>query len=103
MLDIDVAGVASVGEGGIEIERAPDGITFEPLDRRRRAARHARRRRRQVHRAQRRAAGSTACSSACRRASSSSKPLYVRIANSADGGSLFWRLLVVAEEGAASR
>ena len=27
------------------------------------------------------------------------KPLYVRIANTVDGGSLFWRLLVVAEEG----
>jgi Fe-S cluster assembly protein SufD len=27
------------------------------------------------------------------------QPLYVRIANSADGGSLFWRLLVVAETG----
>ena len=27
------------------------------------------------------------------------EPLYVRIANSADGGSLFWRLLVVAEAG----
>ena len=27
------------------------------------------------------------------------QPLYVRIANSIDGGSLFWRLLVVAEEG----
>ena len=26
-------------------------------------------------------------------------PLYVRIANSVEGGSLFWRLLVVAEEG----
>jgi Fe-S cluster assembly protein SufD len=26
------------------------------------------------------------------------KPLYVRIANSVEGGSLFWRLLVVAEE-----
>src|SRR5439155_23857070 len=28
------------------------------------------------------------------------EPLYVRIANSVDGGSLFWRLLVIAEEGA---
>ena len=28
------------------------------------------------------------------------KPLYVRVMNSSDGGSLFWRLLVVAEEGA---
>src|SRR5918996_2304301 len=32
MLEIDVAGLARVGEGGIEIERAPDGIRFEPLD-----------------------------------------------------------------------
>src|SRR3954462_8339823 len=31
MLEIDVAGLASVSEGGIEIERAPEGITFEPL------------------------------------------------------------------------
>jgi hypothetical protein len=31
MLDIDLAGVAVVGEDGIEVERAPDGVTFEPL------------------------------------------------------------------------
>src|SRR3989441_10794421 len=31
MLDIDVAGVAVVGEDRIEIERAPEGIVFEPL------------------------------------------------------------------------
>ena len=31
LLDLDVAGVAYVGEGGIEIERVPDGIRFEPL------------------------------------------------------------------------
>jgi len=31
MLDIQTAGVARVTEAGIEIERAPDGITFEPL------------------------------------------------------------------------
>src|SRR5436305_10906260 len=31
MLDIDLAGVAVVSEDGIEIERAPDGVTFEPL------------------------------------------------------------------------
>ena len=30
------------------------------------------------------------------------KPLYVRIANSVEGGSLFWRLLVVAEQGSGS-
>src|SRR3954454_23976432 len=31
MLEIDVAGLVTVSEGGIEIERAPDGVTFEPL------------------------------------------------------------------------
>jgi Fe-S cluster assembly protein SufD len=31
MLDIDLAGVAVVVEDGIEIEHAPDGVTFEPL------------------------------------------------------------------------
>src|SRR5262245_26253769 len=31
MLDIDVAGVARVSEGGIEIDRAPEGVVFEPL------------------------------------------------------------------------
>src|SRR5207248_4386436 len=32
MLDLDVAGVATVTESGIEIERAPEGVTFAPLD-----------------------------------------------------------------------
>src|SRR5437870_10296297 len=32
MLDLDVAGRATVTEAGIEIESAPDGIRFEPLD-----------------------------------------------------------------------
>ena len=32
MLDIDVAGIASVSETRIEIGRAPEGITFAPLD-----------------------------------------------------------------------
>src|SRR6187551_856199 len=31
MLDLDVSGLATVTEGAIEIEHAPDGITFEPL------------------------------------------------------------------------
>ena len=31
MLDLDVAGVAHVGESGVEIERAPEGVRFEPL------------------------------------------------------------------------
>src|SRR5712691_4078899 len=31
MLDLDVAGLATITEAGVEIERAPEGITFEPL------------------------------------------------------------------------
>src|SRR5581483_10413132 len=31
LLDLDVAGQATVTAGGIEIERAPDGVTFAPL------------------------------------------------------------------------
>src|SRR5262249_60547673 len=32
MLDLDVAGLATISESGIAIERAPDGITFQRLD-----------------------------------------------------------------------
>ena len=31
LLDLDVAGLATIGEGGVTIERAPDGVTFTPL------------------------------------------------------------------------
>ena len=103
MLDIDAAGVAMVGEAGIEIEPAPDGRHVRAAHRRPRAARHPRRRRRQVHGPQRGAAGSTDCSSACRRASSSRSRSTCASPTPRRRGSLFWRLLVVAEEGAASR
>jgi hypothetical protein len=32
MLDIAVSGLATVTENGIEVERAPEGVTFERLD-----------------------------------------------------------------------
>ena len=32
MLDVDAAAIAHVSEGGIEIERAPDGVVFEGLE-----------------------------------------------------------------------
>src|SRR4249920_3046943 len=32
LLEIDVSGLAIVGEGGIEIRAAPEGIEFAPLD-----------------------------------------------------------------------
>jgi Fe-S cluster assembly protein SufD len=96
MLELDVAGVAQVGEGGIEIAGAPDGIRFEPLSDdnellyslvgsdEKFAAHNAAMWRHGllVH---------------VPKGVVLDKPLYVRVANSVDGGSLFWRLLVVAE------
>src|SRR5204863_7726853 len=32
MLELDVAGLATITESGISVERAPDGITFQRLD-----------------------------------------------------------------------
>ena len=31
MLDLDVAGLATISEAGVTVERAPEGITFAPL------------------------------------------------------------------------
>ena len=99
MLEIDASGIAYVGEAGIEIERAPDGIRFEALD--------------ESHPRLGELVGWDDKFSAHNAAMWRhgllvhvpkgvvlEKPLYVRIANSVEGGSLFWRLLVEAEEGA---
>jgi Fe-S cluster assembly protein SufD len=95
MLDVEVAGVAYVGEGGLEIERAPDGIRFEPLD--------------EGHPRLRELVGVDEKFAAHNAALWRhgllveipqgvvlEQPLYVRIANGLEEGSLFWRLLVVA-------
>ncbi len=96
LVDVDVSGVAYVGEGGIEIERAPDGIRFEPLPEdhellyslvgfdEKFAAHNA-------------ALWKHGLLVHVPRGVVLEQPLYVRIANSVEGGSLFWRLLVVAE------
>jgi Fe-S cluster assembly protein SufD len=97
MLDIDVAGLAHVTEGGIEIEKAPDGITFEPLSEDallgtlvgaddKFTAHNA-------------ASWRNGLLVRVPRGVVLEQPLYVKIANSTPDGSLFWRLLVVAEEG----
>jgi Fe-S cluster assembly protein SufD len=96
MVDVDVAGLAFVGEAGIEVERAPEGIRFEPLS--------------EEHERLGELVGQdekfTAHNAAMwrhgllvhvPRGLVLEKPLYVRVANSVPGGSLFWRLLVVAE------
>ena len=97
MIDIDVAGLAYGDEAGIEIERAPDGVTFEPL------ARHPllgelvdADEKFAAHNA---AEWSNGLLVRVQPGVVLEQPLYVRITNSVDAGALFWRLLVVAEEG----
>ncbi len=95
MVELDVAGLATVSEDGIEVERAPDGVRFEALA---------------DHELLGTLVGATEKFAAHNAALWEhgllvhvpkgvvlEKPLYVRIANSRDGGALFWRLLVVAE------
>jgi Fe-S cluster assembly protein SufD len=96
LLDLDVAGIAHVGEAGIEIDRAPEGIRFEPLTDdhellyslvgwdEKFAAHNA-------------ALWKHGLLVHVSRGVVVEKPLYVRIANAVEDGSLFWRLLVVAE------
>jgi Fe-S cluster assembly protein SufD len=96
MIDVEVAGVARIGESGIEIERAPDGIRFEPLPEdhellyslvgwdEKFAAHNA-------------AMWKHGLLVHVPRGVVVEKPLYVRVANAVEGGSLFWRLLVVAD------
>jgi Fe-S cluster assembly protein SufD len=96
LLDIEASGVAFVGEGGIRIERAPDGIRFEPLT--------------DDHPLLHSLVGSDEKFAAHNAAMWQhgllvevpkgvvlDKPLYVRVANAVEGGSLFWRLLIVAD------
>jgi Fe-S cluster assembly protein SufD len=99
MLDIDVAGVARVSEAGIEIDRAPEGVVFEPLtaDEARLGTLVGSDEKFAAHNL---AAWKHGLKVVVPRGVELEKPLYVRIANSVEGGALFFRLLVVAEEGA---
>jgi Fe-S cluster assembly protein SufD len=96
MLDLEVAGTARVSESGIEIQQAPDGVRFEPL-----ADDHE-----LLHSlvgwdekfaAHNAALWAYGLLVHVPRGVVLEKPLYVRIANAVEGGSLFWRLLIVAE------
>ena len=97
LLELEAAGVVRVSEGGLEIDRAPEGIRFEAL------ADHPR-------------LGELVGSDEKFAAHNAAEwkhgllvhvpkdvlleqPLLVRIVNSVEGGSLFWRLLIVAEPG----
>jgi len=98
MLDLDAAGIATITEAGVEIERAPDGITFEPLseDDERLYSLVGWDEKFAAHNA---AVWKHGLLVVVPNGVQLEKPLYVRVTNSVDGGSLFWRLLVVAEEG----
>ena len=96
LLDLDAAGLATVTESGVHIERAPEGVSFELLD-----ENHPR-----LHElighdekfaAHNAALWKQGLLVHVPRGVVLEQPLYVRLANSVDGGSLFFRLLVIAE------
>jgi Fe-S cluster assembly protein SufD len=96
ILELDTSGSAHVGEAGIEIVSAPEGVRFEPLPEdhdllyslvgwdEKFAAHNA-------------AMWTNGLLVHVPRGVVLDAPLYVRVSNSVEGGSLFWRLLVVAE------
>ena len=96
MLEIDASGVVSVGEGGITIEHAPDGIRLELLTDDHPLLGSL------VGHSEKFAAHNAAMWKHGLLVHVPSgvvleKPIYVRITNTVEGGSLFWRLLIVAE------
>jgi Fe-S cluster assembly scaffold protein SufB len=95
MLNIDVDALATVTESSIEIENAPGGITFARLEDHPRLGEL-------VPPTDKFSAHNAALWEhgllvVVPRGVVLERPLYVRIANSVDRGSLFWRLLVIAE------
>jgi Fe-S cluster assembly protein SufD len=99
MLEIDVAGLATVSDEGIEIERAPEGVVFEPLE--------------EGHELLGTLVGTDEKFAAHNAAEwkhgllvrvpagiEIAQPLYVRVTGSVADAAQFWRLLIVAEEGA---
>jgi Fe-S cluster assembly protein SufD len=98
MLEIDAAAVAEATEGGVEIVRAPEGITFAALeDHERLGTLVEASDKLTAHNAALWKHGLLVHVPA---GVELEKPLYVRTGNSTPGGAHFWRLLVVAERGA---
>jgi Fe-S cluster assembly protein SufD len=98
MLDIETAALAHVSEAGIEIERAPEGVVFEPLT--------------DSHELLGKLVGAEEKFAAHNLAQwkhgllvrvpkgvELESPLYVRVTGSVPDAASFWRVLVVAEEG----
>jgi Fe-S cluster assembly protein SufD len=98
MLEIDATAVADVGPGGVQIGEVPDGVTFEALtdDAERLGTLVGADDKFTAHNA---ALWKHGLLVRVAKGVQLEKPLYVRIASTAADASLFWRLLVVAEEG----
>jgi Fe-S cluster assembly protein SufD len=96
LVDLDVAGLATVGPNGIEIAKAPEGVTFAPLpeDYERLYSLVGWDEKFAAHNA---AMWKNGLLVVVPKGVVLEKPLYVRIAAT---GQTFWRLVVVAEEGA---
>ena len=96
LLELDVDGAAYVGEGGIRIEQAPEGVRFEPLpeDHERLYSLVGWDEKFAAHNA---AMWRHGLLVHVPRGTVLERPLYVRVANAVEGGALFWRLLIVAE------
>jgi Fe-S cluster assembly protein SufD len=99
MLELDVAGLATITEAGVSVERAPEGVTFAPL-----AETHERLyslvgwdEKFAAHNA---AVWQHGLLVHVPKGVELNKPLYVRVANATADAALFWRLLVVADRGA---
>jgi Fe-S cluster assembly protein SufD len=98
MLEIDVSGLASVSENGIEIERAPEGVVFEPLGEAEKLLGTL------VGADEKFAAHNLAewkhgLLVRVPKGVELAEPLYVRVTGSVPAAASFWRVLVVAEEG----
>ena len=97
MLEIEAAGIVHVSEAGLEIVRAPEGVRFERLeDHPRLGTLVGPDDKFTAHNAALWEHGLLVHVPA---GVVLEQPLYVRIANTVEGGSLFWRLLIVAEAG----
>jgi len=94
-LDLDVAGRALVTEAGIEIVSAPKGVTFEPLPRDYAAKLIPDDDKFAVENLARWEHGLLVH---VPKGVELERPIYVQVTSS--GGSLFWRMVVIADEGA---
>jgi Fe-S cluster assembly protein SufD len=95
MLELDAAGIVTVTESGLEVERAPEGVEVAPLaDHDLLATLVGSDEKFAAHNA---AMWENGLLVRVPRGVVLEKPIYVRITNTAAGGSLFWRLLVVCE------